>query len=159
MRDKQTIINEIIEYLKDDPELLNNCMELVDQETGCLGEYKIYPMEMFDDLMSDQTPLEIAEQVSNGSDYRNNDFNTGRKYFYWSLQTGYLVSTDDPSYEDYLDGDAVETMAELKDKIFSAWQDIGLDDLLEELDDLDDLLEELDDLDDHYYYRASSAII
>ena len=140
---KETAINAIIEYFKENEETFNDCIEQLDGYNGYLGDDRYYEMEMLDEFYSDEKPLEILYRVFYGYDEEtsteNNhtEFNPNRDYFRYNGD-GNPVSADYKDYSDHLDHWAVEEMAGNRVYIDAIDDDTELSALFDALDEIDE---------------------
>ena len=147
-RTKKAIIADIIQYFKENEDVLNDCMEELDSYNGYLGDDRYYNMDELNDLYSGQEPQEILFRAFYGFDadtwttdsrgdkeYRA--FNPNREYFYFNGY-GNLVSSDYIDYSDKLDGYAIEAMSENRNYIDSIENDDTLADLFDELEEIEE---------------------
>lgn len=65
---KDTIIEKIIDFFKENEELFNSCIEELDGYNGFLGDNRYYPMEELNELYRDTEPLEMLYRVFYGRD-------------------------------------------------------------------------------------------
>lgn len=142
---KDTIIEKIIDFFKENEELFNSCIEELDGYNGFLGDNRYYPMEELNELYRDTEPLEMLYRVFYGRDDDTwttdahgeksySEFNPNRNYFYYNGY-GNLVSSDYKDYSAYLDHYVIEDMSYNRRWIDSIEDDEELSALFDELED------------------------
>lgn len=142
---KDTIIEKIIDFFKENEELFNSCIEELDGYNGFLGDNRYYPMEELNELHRDTEPLEMLYRVFYGRDDDTwttdahgeksyGEFNPNRDYFYYNGY-GNLVSSDYKDYSAYLDHYAIEDMSNNRRWIDSIEDDEELSALFDELEE------------------------
>ena len=142
---KDTIIEKIIDFFKENEELFNSCIEELDGYNGFLGDNRYYPMEELNELDRDTEPLEMLHRVFYGRDDDTwttdahgeksyGEFNPNRDYFYYNGY-GNLVSSDYKDYSAYLDHYAIEDMSNNRRWIDSIEDDEELSALFDELEE------------------------
>lgn len=142
---KDTIIEKIIDFFKENEELFNSCIEELDGYNGFLGDNRYYPMEELNELYCDTEPLEMLYRVFYGRDDDTwttdahgkksyGEFNPNRDYFYYNGY-GNLVSSDYKDYSAYLDHYAIEDMSNNRRWIDSIEDDEELSALFDELEE------------------------
>lgn len=142
---KDTIIEKIIDFFKENEELFNSCIEELDGYNGFLGDNRYYPMEELNELYRDTEPLEMLHRVFYGRDDDTwttdahgkksyGEFNPNRDYFYYNGY-GNLVSSDYKDYSAYLDHYAIEDMSNNRRWIDSIEDDEELSALFDELEE------------------------
>lgn len=142
---KDTIIEKIIDFFKENEELFNSCIEELDGYNGFLGDNRYYPMEELNELYRDTEPLEMLYRVFYGRDNDTwttdahgeksyGEFNPNRDYFYYNGY-GNLVSSDYKDYSAYLDHYAIEDMSNNRRWIDSIEDDEELSALFDELEE------------------------
>ena len=142
---KDTIIEEIIDFFKENEELFNSCIEELDGYNGFLGDNRYYPMEELNELYRDTEPLEMLYRVFYGRDDDTwatdahgeksyGEFNPNRDYFYYNGY-GNLVSSDYKDYSAYLDHYAIEDMSNNRRWVDSIEDDEELSALFDELEE------------------------
>lgn len=142
---KDTIIEKIIDFFKENEELFNSCIEELDGYNGFLGDNRYYPMEELNELYRDTKPLEMLYRVFYGRDDDTwttdahgeksyGEFNPNRDYFYYNGY-GNLVSSDYKDYSAYLDHYAIEDMSNNRRWIDSIEDDEELSSLFDELEE------------------------
>ena len=145
---KEIVIDEIIQYFKENEDVFNDCMEELDSYNGYLGDDRYYDMEELNDIYSGQEPQEILFRAFYGFDadswhtdsrgdkeYRA--FNPNRNYFYFNGY-GNLVSSDYKDYSGNLDVYAIEAMSENRNYIDSIENDDTLSGLFDELEEAEE---------------------
>ena len=136
---------DIIEYLKNNEEIYNNCMEELDGYNGYLGDNRYYPMDELNEFYRDSDPLEILYRAFYGQDDDTwttdstgnktyGEFNPSREYFYYNGY-GNLVSSDYKDYSFLLDSYAIKAMSENRNYIDSIETDETLQKLFDELEE------------------------
>ena len=142
---KDTIIEKIIDFFKENEKLFNSCIEELDGYNGFLGDNRYYPMEELNELYRDTEPLEMLYRVFYGRDDDTwttdahgkksyGEFNPNRDYFYYNGY-GNLVSSDYKDYSAYLDHYAIEDMSNNRRWIDSIEDDEELSALFDELEE------------------------
>lgn len=142
---KDTIIEKIIDFFKENKELFNSCIEELDGYNGFLGDNRYYPMEELNELYRDTEPLEMLYRVFYGRDDDTwatdahgeksyGEFNPNRDYFYYNGY-GNLVSSDYKDYSAYLDHYAIEDMSNNRRWVDSIEDDEELSALFDELEE------------------------
>ena len=136
---------DIIEYLKNNEEIYNDCMEELDGYNGYLGDNRYYPMEELNEFYRGSDPLEILYRAFYGQDDDTcttdstgnkayGKFNPNREYFYYNGY-GNLVSSDYKDYSFLLDSYAIKAMSENRNYIDSIETDETLQKLFDELEE------------------------
>lgn len=142
---KDTIIEKIIDFFKENEKLFNSCIEELDGYNGFLGDNRYYPMEELNEFYRDTEPLEMLYRVFYGRDDDTwttdahgkksyGEFNPNRDYFYYNGY-GNLVSSDYKDYSAYLDHYAIEDMSNNRRWIDSIEDDEELSALFDELEE------------------------
>lgn len=109
----KTLAEILLNYYKENEEDFNHDIEELDSWSGCLGDDRIEPMYMLDELYQNTEITEILRRAFFGYDdaYAKSEqratFNPNREYFYFNVY-GNLVSTDELDYSCYLDVDYVQ---------------------------------------------------
>lgn len=142
---RNTVIETIIEWFKENEEVFNDCIEELDSWNGYLGDDRYYSMYELDELYNGSSPLEILQRAFYGydddtsSENSHTEFNPNRDYFRFNGY-GNLVSTDYKDYSDHIDHWAVENMAENRQHIDSIDDEPELSELFDalEADDAED---------------------
>lgn len=143
MREK--IIDQIIEFFKENEEIFNSCMEELDGYNGYLGDDRYYDMDDLDEFYCDTKPLDLLYRVFYGrdddtwttdarGDKHYGEFNPNRSYFYYNGY-GNLVSSDYKDYSCHLDRYAVEEMIENRRYLYSIEEDEDLSALFDALEE------------------------
>ena len=136
---------DIIEYLKNNEEIYNDCMEELDGYNGYLGDNRYYQMEELNEFYRGSDPLEILYRAFYGRDDDTwttdrtgnktyGEFNPNREYFYYNGY-GNLVSSDYKDYSFLLDSYAIKAMSENRNYIDSIETDETLQKLFDELEE------------------------
>ena len=136
---------DIIEYLKNNEEIYNDCMEELDGYNGYLGDNRYYPMEELNEFYRGSDPTEILYRAFYGRDDDTwttdrtgnktyGEFNPNREYFYYNGY-GNLVSSDYKDYSFLLDSYAIKAMSENRNYIDSIETDETLQKLFDELEE------------------------
>lgn len=105
----ETLLNYYCEHDDD----FNHDIEEMDSWNSCLGDGRIEPMYMLDELYQNTEATEILRCAFFGYDdayaklEQRETFNPNREYFYFNGY-GNLVSTDELDYSCYLDVDYVQ---------------------------------------------------
>lgn len=103
----------LLNYYKKNEDDFNHDIEEMDSYNGCLGDGRIEPMELLDELFQGTEATEILRRAFFGYDdaYAKSEqratFNPNRDYFYFNGY-GNLVSTDELDYSCYIDVDHVQ---------------------------------------------------
>ena len=107
------LVEELMNYYKENKEDFVNDIEELDDWTGCLYDNKFYPMDDLNELFYGTEPDEILRRAFYGYDEPVNKdeerlpFNPNRGYFYFNGY-GNLVSIDQRDYTEYLDNDFIQ---------------------------------------------------
>lgn len=96
MRTREVIVKAIIDFLENNEDIFNDCIIELDDWNGYLGDDRMYPMDMLDDLFYNTNPLDLLRLAFYG------DFNPNHEYFYFNGY-GCLISSDYIDYSDKLD--------------------------------------------------------
>lgn len=142
---RDQIIEDIIQFFKDDSDTFADCIEELDAYKDYLYDDRYYPMEELDEFYSGREPIEILQRAFYGydADRWNTDssgereygpFNPNRDYFRFNAY-GNLVSTDWRDYSDYIDSETVEKMLNYRTEISAIDSDSELSDLFDELEE------------------------
>ena len=145
---KEQIINEIIEYFKDNEEIFNECIEELDGYNGYLGDDRYYSMEELNEFYNGQEPIEVLYRAFYGRDDDTwttdssgnktyGEFNPNREYFYFNGY-GNLVSSNYKDYTGKLDEYFIEDLSENKDNICCIDDNEELKQLFDDLDEADE---------------------
>lgn len=119
---KEKIINQIIEFFKENEEIFENSIEELDSYNGYLGDGRYYYMEDINEFYSDTDPIDLLYRVFYGYDEDTyttdgsgneiySEFNPNRTYFHYNGY-GNLVSSDYRDYTRYLDHYVIAEMNE-----------------------------------------------
>lgn len=109
----KTLAETLLNYYKENEDDFSHDVEEMDSWNGCLGDDRIEPMYMLDELYQNTEATEILRSAFFGYDdaYAKSEqratFNPNREYFYFNGY-GNLVSTDELDYSGYLDVDYVQ---------------------------------------------------
>lgn len=145
MRDRQAIVESILEYFRENEDVFNECIEELDSYNGYLGDDIYYQMEMLDEFYTDTKPLDLLYRVYFGRDEdwyldaygqkKYGEFNPNREYFRYNGY-GNLVSSDYKDYSDHLDNYCIEALLENRLYINSIDNDDTLTELFDELENI-----------------------
>ena len=121
MRTKDSIIEEIIQFFKDNKSVFTTAIEELDDynENGYLGDDA--------DTWS----------LDSGGNKKYGAFNPHSNYFYFDRCYGSLVSCDSPDYFNQLDESAVESLCENRRHIPTIRKNADLEQLFNELEAFD----------------------
>ena len=149
-RTNKEVIEEIIEYFKNNQEVFNDCMEELDSYNGYLGDDRYYSMDELDELYSGiykgietSELLRMAfygydEETYTTDEYGNKtyygSFNPNREYFRYNGY-GNLVSADYKDYSNMLEPFAIRVIRENRDYIESIDNEEKLKTLFDELEE------------------------
>ena len=147
MKTKESIINQIVEFFKENEDVFNDCIEELDAYNGFLGDDRYYSMDELSEIYESTDPVEILTRAFFGYDsetWHTNShgkkeygaFNPLRDYFKFNGY-GNLVSCDYKDYSDRIDSYAVEDMAENRNYIGSIENDDELSALFDELEQIE----------------------
>lgn len=125
----QEIKAKIKEYFEENPDVFSDAIEELDSYNGCLGDDRIEPMDMLDEIYCETEPSEVLRRAFYGydaetwsldsdGDKRYGAFNPNREYFYFNGY-GNLVSTDTRDYSDRLDDNIIEEFYERRPDIWT----------------------------------------
>lgn len=142
IKTSKEIIEEIIEYFKENEDEWNECIESLDDYNGYLVDDRYWSMDNLSDFMQGMDVVDILNKAFFGYDEDSyntladgskeyGQFNPNREYFHFD---GYanLVSSDYKDYSAFLDYYAIEQMNDHRAYInFSS----ELEDLFNELDE------------------------
>lgn len=138
IRTTEEITADIISYFEDNENVFNQAIEELDAYNGFLGDDRYYSMDDLDELLSGKNAIELLNMAffgyDEGSGNDASSFNPNRDYFKFNAY-GNLVSTDYPSYSNYLDKYAVEEMAENRGEIYAINEDETLSGLFDEYEE------------------------
>ena len=140
---KQKQIEKIIEYLRENEEVLENTVEELDNYESYLNDSRYYCMEELNEIYASVSPVEILTRAFYGYDEdtkivdkwgreEHGAFNPNRNYFYFNGY-GNLISTNYKDYSMFLDEYLVE---ELLENMSYLCLDNRLEEMLEELEEI-----------------------
>ena len=111
-RSAEEVAQDIIEYLRENEDVLITAIEDLDCWNGYLDNGRYYDMDMLNEVYQGCEPIELLSRAyfgwdedswhMNGSSKEYNAFNPNRAYFTYNGY-GNLVSTDYKDYSAYLD--------------------------------------------------------
>ena len=135
---RQYVYDNAHYILENDEEAFITACEELDNWDGFLGDDRVYNMEDFDELMSEKSPLEIAQEIE------GNNFSTNDDYFQFTI---YGVESTDDKYDAYSSNHSVDdVLDELIDKYsYVTFYNASLDDLVEILAEEDFGIDEEDE--------------
>lgn len=136
---KQEKINKIINYLDNNEEIADKCIERLDDLTGFLKGYRYYNME---DLQKQYhgDVIELLNHVYYGYDedrttsYQKAPFYPGRNYFTIN-ENGDFISSNIKNYA--IDEKLVDEIVKHQEELHYIIYDDELSDLIEELEEID----------------------
>lgn len=109
MRTKDSIIEEIIQFFKDNKSVFTTAIEELDDcnENGYLGDTRCRSMVELNDLFAGKEPVDILRcgfdgydadtwSLDSGGNKKYGAFNPHSNYFYFDRCYGSLVSCDSP---------------------------------------------------------------
>ena len=145
-------VQKIKDYLEQNEEVFNQCIEELDSYNGYLGDNRYYDMGELDDLLQGRNATDLLNMAFFGRDddtyhtdsHSNKEhgaFNPNRDYFYFNGY-GNLVSSDFKDYSYYLDDGLVEDLSENRCYIYAIDDDYDLSILFDELEQDEDESEE-----------------
>lgn len=135
MRTKDSIIEEIIQFFKDNKSVFTTAIEELDDcnENGLFAGKE--PVDIlrcgFDGYDADTWSLDSGGNKKYGA------FNPHSNYFYFDRCYGSLVSCDSPDYFNQLDESAVESLCENRRHIPTIRKNADLEQLFNELEAFD----------------------
>ena len=135
-----TLVEELMNYYKENKEDFANDIEELDDWTGCLYDDKIYPMDDLNELFSNEKPDEIIRRAFYGYDEPINEneqsqpFNPNREFFYFN-GCGNLVSIAEKDYSDYLD---IAFIQDIIDNRYNLSLSSGAEDIIDDYEDEDE---------------------
>lgn len=132
---KNTIINDIINFFKNNTDLFNDCIEQLDGYNGYLNDDRYYDMYDIDELLTGKTATEILNMAFFGGDEFGGSFNPNSDYFKFNAY-GNLISSDHIDYSYYIDEYAIISMMENRQYIDSIDWDERLAKLFDQLEEL-----------------------
>lgn len=141
---RESIINSIIDYFKENEDVFNDCIEELDDYNGYLNDDRYYPMEEMAELYSGVDPVELLNRAYFGYDMETwhtdsdgnkvyGSFNPNREYFTYNGY-GNLVSADYKDYSAYLDDYFVEALEDNRKDIYSIDDNSELSELFDSLE-------------------------
>lgn len=147
-RTHEDIINDIIEYFKENEDEFDTAIEELDAYNGYLGDDRYYYMEDLNEFFRDADPIGILYRAYYGhdadswtknahGDKKYGEFNPNRAYFYFNGY-GNLVSTDYKDYLDKLDKYAINAMSKNRTYIDTIDESEELSALFEELENAEE---------------------
>ena len=131
------LVEELLEYYKENMKDFANDIEELDDWTGCLYDDKIYPMDDLNDFFSNEKPDEILKRAFYGydetytKDEQREPFNPNRDYFYFN-GCGNLVSIAEKDYSDYLD---IAFIQDIIDNRYNLSLSSGAEDIIDNYED------------------------
>ena len=148
MKTRDDIINQIIQYFKENDDVFTDCIEQLDNYNGYLTDDRYFYMEDLNEFYRDSEPIELLYRVFYGYDADNwyttkegerinREFNPNREYFYYNGY-GNLVSSDYKDYSAHLDHYIIDEFLENIDEIYSIDDNDELKELFDELAQLDE---------------------
>jgi len=134
------LVEELMNYYKENKEDFANDIEELDDWTGCLYDDKIYPMDDLNEFFSNEKSDEILKRAFYGYDEPLNKneqrqpFNPNREYFYFN-GCGNLVSIGEKDYSDYLD---IAFIQDIIDNRYNLSLSSGAEDIIDDYEDEDE---------------------
>ena len=147
-RTTEEVIEEIIEFFKEETETFNNCIEELDDYNGYLGDRRYYQMEDINEIIfADCKPIDILYRAYYGGDEdsaiitedgtkRYGEFNPMREFYYFNGY-GNLISSDFKNYEDFIEPYTIMEISRNREEINSTYYNDKLTELFDELDELE----------------------
>lgn len=143
-RTTEEIIEEIIDFFKEETETFNNCIEELDNYNGYLGDRRYYEMEYLNEFFADYEPTEILCRTYYGGDEdtaiktedgtkRYGEFNPMREFFYFNGY-GNLISSNFKNYEDFIEPYTIMEISKNREEIDSTYYNDKLTELFNELE-------------------------
>lgn len=135
-----TLVDELMNYYRENMEDFANDIEELDDWTGCLYDEQIYPMDELNELFHGTEPDEILRRAFYGYDEPVNKheerlpFNPNRNYFYFNGY-GNLVSIDEKDYSAYLEESFIQ---EIIDNRYNLTLSSGAEDVIDNYEDEDE---------------------
>ena len=132
-----TLVDELMNYYRENMEDFANDIEQLDDWTGCLYDDKFHPMEELNEFFSNEKPDEIIRRAFYGydepytKDEQREPFNPNRDYFYFNGY-GNLVSINQRDYTDYLDNDFIQ---DIIDNRYNLSLSSGAEDIIDNYED------------------------
>ena len=125
---RDQIIEDIIQFFKDDSDTFADCIEELDDATGILGRDRWHPMEEIEDYFDGYTVLQLLDIGANTPDFDPyaNYFRTGggvvettnnRTYHMYLNATNVMKMVDNLSYIKTLNDPENNDLAELFDEL------------------------------------------
>ena len=147
-RTTEEITREIIEYFKNNEDVLNDCMEELDSYNGYLGDNHYYLMDELDELHNGIEPSEILRKAFFGYDEdtwttdKNGEksycsFNPNKEYFRYNAY-GNLISAEYKDYTEMLEPFTIEVMKENRNYIDTIDYNEDLRALFDELEEAEE---------------------
>ena len=142
MKTWEEVVEEIKDYMNDNPSEFEQIIEELDSIDGYLDYDRYYEMEYLNEIYSDTEPLEIINRAFYGYDEDSwkydsqgqkdyGQFNPNRDYFHFNGY-GNLVSSDYKDYSSYLDEYFIQELIDNRDKLNL---DFELEELLDEAEE------------------------
>ena len=134
------LVEELMNYYRENVEDFNNDIEELNNWNGCLYDDKIYPMEELNEFFSNEKPDEIIRRAFYGYDEPINEneqrqqFNPNREYFYFNGY-GNVVSIAEKDYSDYLDTDFIQ---DIIDNRYNLSLSNGAENIIDDYEDEDE---------------------
>ena len=143
-RTAEEIIEEIIDFFKENTEIFNNCIEELDAYNGYLGDRRYYEMEYLNEFFAESEPTDILYRTYYGGDEdsaiitedgtkRYGEFNPMRELFYFNGY-GNLISSDFKNYEDFIEPYTIMEISRNREEIDSTYYNDKLTELFNELE-------------------------
>lgn len=121
------MINKIIEFFENEPDIYEACIEELDCYNGFLGDNRIYYMEDLPELFQCNDIFNLLNRAFYGyHEYKpfeyydhsreREQFNPNAEYFYFNAY-GNLVSCNEKDYSYFLDPDLIQRFAEHRSQI------------------------------------------
>lgn len=143
-RTTEEVINEIIDFFKENPITFNNCIEELDDYNGYLGDRRYFEMEDINEFFADSEPTDILYRTYYGGDEdsaiitedgtkRYGEFNPTRDFYYFNGY-GNLISSDFKNYEEFIEPYTIEEMKKCRRVINNIYYNDKLTELFDELE-------------------------
>ena len=135
-----TLVDELMNYYRENMEDFNDDIEELDNWTGCLYDNKIHLMEELNEFFEGVEPEEVLQRAFYGydepvdKDEERLPFNPNRNYFYFNGY-GNLVSIDEVDYSDYLDNYFIQLII---DNRYNLSLSIGAEEIIDDYEDEDE---------------------
>lgn len=113
---RKQLLSNLEEYFSRHTKEWNYCIEELDSWSGYLGDDRFYRMDEIDVLLGGRTASDILGIV-------NGNFNCADDYFYFDC-LGYLCSTNNPDYSNYLDSCTIEEIVKVWSHLYITALDI-----------------------------------